>query len=293
MERVTWRGTPGVGDFMWALNSVHKYCFDNNTKVKLEMYWEHGPDHLHHFEDPETIIERMDYIHNFYHRKDDVTVEHIFYGQDYGYYSDWHWNDDVVLKGDQRHVEHPKQLGRENHEQKNRFWFESGAYDDKEGAMPDNTWVFRRDAFQETDRHKFVFWTPRANAEVPRYWKRKLTSQDWDDIINMFRRAGMNVIEIDYRTPIREAMYHISTCRQVICYDGMWHYIAKNFVKPLAVISKEGVTKYHTPHALRVCPDDMEDTNIWYWMRHLNDFVGRSKRKAIEYEKRMEPIWEK
>ena len=41
-ELVTWRGTPGVGDFMWALNACHRYAADHDIiKVNLEIHWEH------------------------------------------------------------------------------------------------------------------------------------------------------------------------------------------------------------------------------------------------------------
>ena len=283
MELVTWRGTPGVGDFMWALNVCHLHAYRNNTKVKLQMHWDHGPDHLHHFEDPETITERMDYIHNFYHRKDDVVVDHLFYAE--GRYSDWSYKDDLEYEDGVVKVKVPEDTS--NHS-KNRFWFESGSWTDNQGApIPDNDWLFRKDAFRETDRRKVVVWTPVANAEVPRPWKRKLTDYDWRVIIKKLRQAGFNVVELNYRTPVREAMYHISTCRQVICYDGMWHYVAKNFAKPMMVISKEGVTKYHTPHAVRVNPDFDGVHNIWWWMSNMQLAMGHPKKKAIAYEEQM------
>jgi hypothetical protein len=63
---------------------------------------------------------------------------------------------------------------------------------------------------------------------------------------------GYDVVELCYRTPIREATYHINTCDFIICYDGMWHYIAKNFMKPMIVSSQDMITTYHTRHALRL-----------------------------------------
>lgn len=292
MERVTWRGTPGVGDFMWALNCVHHYAYTNNVKVKLEMHWEHGEDYLHHFEDPETIVERMDYIHNFYYRKNDVEVSHEFYSDNERYRT--HKYTSYLLRREDGQVSVERKPLIDEGNNKGRFWFESGYYTDT-GEAPINNWLFRPDAFQETDRRKVVIWTPNQNAELPRHWKRKLTEHDWSVIIHKLRRAGLNVVELNYRTPVREAMYHISTCRQVVCYDGMWHYIAKNFAKPLAVISKEGVTKYHTEHAIRVCPDDSHPTNIWYWMDNVPDLLGRSKKKAVDWENKlkMEIQWVK
>jgi hypothetical protein len=276
MELITWRGTPGVGDFMWALNSAHNYAYRTKQKVNLEFQWEHSEDYLHHFEDPETIIERLNYVHNFYHRKDDVEVTHVFNA--WGRYRDWKYSDDLIMTEEGR----LRQVAKNKN--KNRFWFESGTFSDEPGGKPPNPdWTFREDAFPEIDRSKVVIWTPKLNAEVPRTWKNWLTSSEWDDIISSTRRAGFNVIELNYRTPISEAMYHISTCRQVICYDGMWHYIARNFQRPIAVISSEGVTRYHTPHALRLDPREETEENVWWWMDNIAKLLGTSKRQAVDY----------
>ena len=148
MELITWRGTPGVGDFMWALNSAHNYCYQYNKKVTLEFHWEHEEDHLHHFEDPETIIERLEYMHNFYHRKDDVTVKHVYAQKTR--YSGWKFSDDLVKEDDGS-----VRIMAKNRPNKKRFWFESGVYHDKEGSnrgAPNNNWIFREDAFRKTDK---------------------------------------------------------------------------------------------------------------------------------------------
>lgn len=277
MELITWRGTPGVGDFMWALNSAHNYCYQYNTKVNLEFQWEHDKDYLHHFEDPETIIERLEYIHNFYHRKDDVYVTHVFNA--HGRYRDWKYSDDLIMNEDGR----LRQIAKNKN--KNRFWFQTDVYSDEVGGLPPKTdWIFREDAIdQEYVKNKVVIWRPIFNAEVPRTWKNFLTVQQWDDIISLLRQGGLNITELSYRTPVSEAMYHISTCRQILCYDGMWHYIAKNYMKPMIVISNEGVTNYHTPHCLRASPMSDENNNIFDLIKDLPEMLGTSKRKAIKY----------
>jgi hypothetical protein len=271
---------------MWALNSAHNYCYQNNTKVTLEFHWEHEKDHLHHFEDPETIIERLEYIHNFYHRKDDVTVVHV-YGERTRY-SDWKFDDDVVLEEDgSRRIKAIERKG------KNRFWFSSGAYTDGDGdRAPVNDWIFREDAFRKIDKRKVVIWRPTFNAEVPRTWKRSLTHKNWDAIISSMRGKGLYVVELTYRTPVSEAFYHISTCRQVICYDGMWHYIARNFAIPMVVLSSEGITSYHTPHCIKTNKKKDNPRNIYYWMSNFADMLGKSKRKAVEYERKLRQFYD-
>lgn len=282
-ELVTWRGTPGVGDFMWALNSCHRYAADHNVrKINLELHWEHGEGYLHHFEDPETIIERCDYIHNFYHQQDRVEIHHIFNAD--GRYRDWKYADDVV---NENGVNRVKAVNA--HGQKNRFWFQSGFYNDDRGSpAPNNDWIFRQDAFQEYNPKRIVYWRPTWNAEKPRTWKRLFDNNDWEQLIIHFKAMGFEMHELSYRTPASEAMYLISTARMVICYDGIWHYVAKNFARPLAVISGEGVTKYHTPNALRLNPEThYDDRNVWWWIEHTGDLLGHTKNKAVDYENRM------
>ena len=286
-ELVTWRGTPGVGDFMWALNACHRYAADHNIrKINLELHWEHGEDYLHHFEDPETIIERCNYIHNFYHQQERVEIHHIFNAN--GRYRDWKYADDVV---NENGVNRVKAVNA--HAQKNRFWFQSGYYNDDRGSpAPNNDWIFRQDAFQEYDPKRIVFWRPTWNAEKPRTWKRLFENDDWEQLIIHFKAMGFDMHELSYRTPASEAMYLISTARMVICYDGIWHYVAKNFARPLAVISGEGVTKYHTPNALRLNPEThYDDRNVWWWIEHTSDLLGHTKNKAVDYENRMKQYY--
>jgi hypothetical protein len=284
-ELITWRGTPGVGDFMWALNCSHHYAYYQNKKVTLEFQWEHDEDYLHHFEEEETIIERLEYIHNFYHRKDDVEVTHVFNA--YGRYRHRPYAEDLRLQPDGR----LRQIVNNN--PKNRFWFESGYYTDEPGSqIPLNDWAFRFTAeelenFRDSNRQTVVVWTPIENAEVPRTWKNFLTYDDWQCIISILRQGGLNVIQLTYRTPIREAMYHIMNCRLVLCYDGMWHYIAKNLSKPMAVISTEGITTYHTPHALKLSPLRKEVTPgkpyVFDVLNRLDKFLGESKKISRTY----------
>ena len=223
MEKVRWRGTWGVGDSMNALNVCHNYCFRNKTKVNLEMHWEHDEFYYHHPKDPETIVQRTDWIHSHYHRQDDVTLTHVF-------------NSDLFPKGNLNNLDG-----------KHRYYFDSEAYNPT-GAPP-NDWIFRRTSFVER-RKKIVIWTPTFNTEKPRTWKRFLTNDDWSGIIKLLSWEGWITCELTYRTPIRDAFKQISEADFIVCYDGMWHYIARNFGKPMFVPSWEGVTRYNTPQAI-------------------------------------------
>lgn len=220
MEKVRWRGTWGIGDSMQALNVCHNYSWKNKTKVNLEMHWSHGEYHLESLKDPETIIQRTNWIHTQYHRQDDVTLTHVF-------------NSDLFMSGNFGPAHKVRQI------------FDSGHTEPFE-----SDWIFKPESFVEKKK-KIVIWTPTYNTQAPRTWKRFLTDDDWYDIIKLLSWEGWILTELTYRTPIEEAFNHIAEADFIVCYDGMWHYIARNFGKPMFVPSWEGITKYNTPNAIQ------------------------------------------
>tara|TARA_R110002153_G_scaffold35942_5_gene106591 strand:- start:26172 stop:26975 length:804 start_codon:yes stop_codon:yes gene_type:complete len=251
MEKIRWRGTVGVGDFMQALNVCHRYSFDHNiSPVNLEMHWEHGEDYLFHPDDPETIIQRLHKIHDMYYQNTRVEVTHVFDSDMFHY-------EDVDLK------------------LKNRFFFDSERYDPT--GSPPNDWIFHPHEFQNPQK-KIVIFTPHYNKEPPRYWKRWLTGHDWYGIIELLRWEGWIVKELTYRTPIMEAYEHIKECRFIVSYDGMWHYIGRNFSKPHLIPSKEGVTSYNTPNAYK-CKDKQEMLDF-FLEENVGDSLNKLRKRA-------------
>jgi len=269
--KIEWRGTWGVGDFMMALNCAHRHSWNTDCLVNLEMHWAHSEDYYHHFEEEETIIERMEYVHRFYHQKNRVRVTHKF-NQREG--SKYFYSNTSMSKN------------------KNRYHFEDGFFTGKEGdPIPDNDWLFRplgngiQSFFRpNTTNTKVVIWRPLFNSQVPRTWKRLLTNDDWDVIITKLRQAGLHVVELTYRTPIREAMFHILTCRLTVSYCGMWHYITKNAGIPSATISTEGITKYHSSaNGLIFSHEKGKKESIWFQLDDMHNFLGKTKVKSINY----------
>ena len=266
MEKGRWRGTWGVGDFMLALQVCHNYCYKNNTKVNLEMHWETKEGHLETPQDPETIVERMEWIHNKFYRQEDVTVTHVY-------------ESDLFLSGNVNPDKNKK-----------RFYFESGAFDDE--PAPPNDWVFKKEYYRPRDKgsgNKIVMWTPTYNTEPPRKWKRFLTNDDWHCIIKLLRREGWILDEITYRTPIEEAFTQIQNADYVFCYDGMWHYIAGMFATPIFIPSWEGISKY-------ACPQAVLRPNRKYVMEFVESFTKEGhkhmRNKSDRYLARLGKFYE-
>ena len=250
--------TPGMGDLMSAMNIAHMRSLYLQDKVNLELHWYHDKDFLYHFEDPETIVERFEYINNFYFKKFvEVEVTHIFNSTD----TKLHFNryDNFIRK--RIDVDSKKR-------EKFRF----------------NDWFFRTDIDKTPVDGKVVLWTPVWNAQDPRNFKIPFPKENWDQVKDILSMQGYDIIEIDYRTPISEVFYHIRTAEVCLCYEGMWHYIAKNMAKPMIVLTKDNITNYHTPDALIYKVRKAEDHSL----RFFYEFDRRVARAKLfsDFQKR-------
>ena len=75
-------------------------------------------------------------------------------------------------------------------------------------------------------------------------------------------------------------------------YDGSWHYVAKNYARPVAVISRQGLTKYNTPNDRRLNPEKHhDDMGAWWWIDNEADLLSHTKRKSVEYEERLKQYY--
>ena len=232
------KGTPGIGDAMYALNLAYSRSFMYQHKITLMFKWYHDRRFNFHMEDPETIIEKIHYLQHFYSKDfTDVKVEHIFNC------------DDTKLWVDRHQGLHRKMLKNNSH----KFKY--------------NDWHFADWCRKEVIPKKIVMWNQTGNANLPRGYKRPFDREDWNHAQDLMDMQGWDVTEIDYRTPVREAFWHINTCEATISYEGMWHYIAKNFQKPMIVLTKDLITNHHTPNALIYKVPKVKEHSIRYFYK--------------------------
>lgn len=94
-----------------------------------------------------------------------------------------------------------------------------------------------------------VHWSSRHNVNFPGYHKDP-AYDIWDKILDRIKDQGFNVVEVTYRTPIKETMELIANCRFGIGYEGMIHQLFKFMWKPLIVTSqREKLAKLLAPQA--------------------------------------------
>lgn len=222
-----------MGDAMTLLNMIHNYCNTNNDTALAIFHWPNNESWLYHYEDPETASERIDYIHQFYKDSHKVNIEHIF-------------NSPINKKLKRNHIMSDDEVYN---------------WDFINPVQGETTlraeWLFDRRFKLPPIENKVTIWSYKNNASKPKDWKTAVG--DWDNILDLLNKFGYNVTEIDYRTPIREAMWHINTSQFLVSYDGMWHYISKNLAKPHFVTSNSWFTKIHTPHCIMMKNDKQVD----------------------------------
>ena len=273
MKKIQWRGTWGVGDVCMGLNVAHNYSWSNkDCEVELEFHWNHDEDYKTRPDDPETIIERCAFLHDKYHQNDRVKVSHVFNTSLFHYAEEDPYTD----------------------KQKNKLrWIFPNDVRDKTLRGEEMDWVYDKKYYREPQERKTylgVYWTPQHNSERPRYWKRQLLPKDWEETKERFR-AISNYVELNYQTPIKDVFDIIVECDWIFCYEGMWHYIARNLSKPIVIQSKEKITSVNTPQVKRL----LNRTSYRNWIKSNKSKLlihGLQNRASTYYKNRLKKFHE-
>ena len=86
LDSIRWKTTVGIGDSMYGLNIAYMRAFANQKPTKFQIHFFHPKDYVHHYEDPESVVERVEYIRSRYMWKDIVDVEYVFDSKDTALY---------------------------------------------------------------------------------------------------------------------------------------------------------------------------------------------------------------
>lgn len=247
VDNIRWKTTVGIGDSMYGMNIAHMRAFVNQKPTKLQIHYHFPQDHYYHYEDPESVDERVKYVNQYYMWSDIVHIEHVFDSPDFKVYKNKYFG-----------------VTRKNNSELYRYW----AFD----PSIDTTAI----------SNKITLWRPTFNlAQQLSGYKLPMLDKEWQRLIDRLKDFGYDICEIDYRTPIREAMYHIRTAECCLSYEGMWHYIAKNFFKPHIVFSDSSITRWHTPAALWV-----EDDTFFIDrdLKKITYMIEQAEEKAYYYK---------
>lgn len=228
VDTIRWKTTVGIGDTMYGMNIAHMRAFVNQKPTTFELHFFHDKNYTYHYEDPETVYERFEYIRKHYLWTDMVNIKVVTNSNDYALYKKFY-----------------EGITRRNYSELYRYWSFNPTLD----TTPVN--------------RKICLWRPTGNLRQQlSNDKHILLDWEWQRLIDRLQDFGWDIAEIDYRTPIREAMYHIRTCECCLSYEGMWHYVAKNMFKPHIVLSSSSISSWHTPAAIVLKKDFYIDRDL-------------------------------
>lgn len=200
-----WEGTYGYGDAINAVTNALWQSYQLDDVVNLEMQWHidrsyYPPTQKYHPNDPETILERFDYILKSFKGHERINVSHhdrVFKYKDeklrFKWYPRWH-----------------------------------------QGRPYSAQWDTIKDPI---DNGYICLWEPSQNVDsVHRTFATSFKdplSRDgtWDRLYKCLE--GYEVRRISYRMPIDEVFETIRGARYCVGYEGIGQLIAKNFWKPM------------------------------------------------------------
>lgn len=256
---IIWRCSHGTSDAMMALNCAYHVAHVTRKSLVLNMHWKNGSDYRFHCEDSENVTDHIEYLHKFYHGYGRGTVEVVNeFNKPYG--KQLHYNIDSPTKG----------------------------YVSLKNIT---SWSFDRKFLDKKPYDKMVvYWRPFSSIGKMPDFKKQYDDDYWENIIQILKSSGYTLIEVSYRTPIREVLYLIQRCQFVIGYHGLYQYISRNLFKPSIILGSNGnLGQSHNPHA-RLFKNPKSEKNLLVYLENFNTHLPSVISKCNQYRQQIERV---
>lgn len=244
--QIEWNTGVGYGDFVTGLGYAYTSRIRYQRPVQITFHWKNSKSFLYHKSDPETIVDRCNFINS------------------------------TMVQDSSVHVVH-------NYNSKIDFRF----YNQLEEFNPlHGLWYYSKPL---GDSKTVVLWTTDGNLEFPGTNKDPV-NRDWYRVKNKLNDSGYDVVEVTYRTPVKDVVELISNCSFGVGYDGLAHQIFKFMWKPLIVFcERKELNSLLVPQA--VLEDDVDrfvNSNIDWYVNKSKTKVENVKQLYSEYLNRKE-----
>jgi hypothetical protein len=113
------------------------------------------------------------------------------------------------------------------------------------------------------------------------------TVKEWERIIQFLELKGYDLVELSYRTPVSEALYHIRTCSFCIFYDGMWQYLARNLCKPVITLGGSSICTTHSPQGVWFKKPHDPNNDFWDYLYNLPRTEKHLQSRADRYKTKL------
>lgn len=201
-----WEGTYGYGDIVGAVtNAMWRYQRTGDNELTFMWYTErpwHPPEQHYDANDPESIIERVNYIISSFKGTQELSIKH------------------EVIEG--------KAHRFENRWKSNQWW--ATMWDTEIQPVDDGSIVVWHPFNNVDDLRKEGSGTA---------YKSPMSRYTWSKVTHALEMSGRRIEYVNYRMPIHEVFDKISKAHLCVGYEGIGQLISKSFWKPLITYSNQ------------------------------------------------------
>ena len=203
-------GGHGVGQFVSRVieNVVQSYIFDSPDYLKFNLYWsDYTPKRFYyHQDDEETSQEKCEFLLKQLNFNCKIDVEHHYISETDSNFIYAKKNVSSLEYDDPLDIQHIKYFKNKLNVKNKKVCF----------------W-----RWDESDNSKIRYFNNKVKFIYDRKGERIekiniFSESEWDSL-EQFLSDNFYVVRLFYRMPIREVMYHLSTCEFSIGYSGMYH----------------------------------------------------------------------
>ena len=190
MINLEWQGGQGYGDVLGPICYAHNISYHLNQTVNLTLHWKTPKDYLYSADTPEPLYAQAEIINSMCEKSGtDVNLRFEF---------------------------------DSSYEKRFSNYYEEAVYDDPKH----NEWKVSSEYKHSPISGKIVINSILQNIEPldtysngRKVWK-DIQGKDWSPLISKLKELGYDVVEVGYRTPIKECIEEIRTCELFIGYHG-------------------------------------------------------------------------
>lgn len=197
MINLEWQGGIGYGDIVGPISYAYNLSYQLKEKVNLNLHWKTPIEYLYSDNTPEPLYKQAEFINDMCEKSGtDVSLNFVF---------------------------------DSNYTERFNNYYQEAYYEDPKH----NEWIVSNQFKHNPVKNKVVVNSTLENIESfktysdqRKKWKDE-QKEDWVPLIQNLKNSGYEVVEVGYRTPIKECVEHIRTAEVFLGYHGATLWLAR------------------------------------------------------------------
>jgi hypothetical protein len=276
-------------DIIRGLSCAYYYAKLNEIDLNVEVVWlEQEIDDKFYFkgwEENESILEKFEYIHSL---------------RDFMYDRKINFDHKIVSKSELNKVRREQTKFIHNFIKTKHpleKWTRQENQIRPELDFKGIIWPLKN--IHKRERGKLVLWRPTFNHDLQinkensfgwhthsHVWIKKALFQyeEWNAVISNLQE-NFNVVEIEYRTPIREIVYHLSTCEVAYGYSGLCQNLSVCLNTPTMMLDFKNSTNECYDHLI-----EERSVDLYSKKEYVQQHITIAKEKVKPFREWFEKV---